>query len=197
MRSPTGSPVYILDADRTAGELLCGNLKVHGFDCVLSSSPREFWSSLDRRLPDALVASVDIDGILDVVERMSLANVLVIATQAKPDVSKTVLAMKAGATDVLLKPLQADDLGRTIKDWLQRPNGVTGLSVVPARLVDLPALTVRERQVLQHVINGASSKIIGRALGLSPRTVELHRAHIMQKLGARNAADLVRMVVAP
>jgi two-component system response regulator FixJ len=56
-------------------------------------------------------------------------------------------------------------------------------------------LTERERQVLAQVIGGASNKVAGRRLGISPRTIEVHRAHIMEKLGARNAADLVRIAL--
>jgi DNA-binding CsgD family transcriptional regulator len=56
-------------------------------------------------------------------------------------------------------------------------------------------LTPREREVLGHVIAGASNKEAGRTLGISPRTIEVHRARIMDKLGAKNTADLVRIVV--
>ena len=61
------------------------------------------------------------------------------------------------------------------------------------RVVEL--LTPRERQVLGQVIAGASNKVAGRSLGISPRTIEVHRAHIMEKLGARNTADLVRIAL--
>jgi FixJ family two-component response regulator len=61
------------------------------------------------------------------------------------------------------------------------------------RVVEL--LTARERQVLAQVIAGASNKVAGRRLGISPRTIEVHRAHIMEKLGAKNAADLVRIAL--
>ena len=61
------------------------------------------------------------------------------------------------------------------------------------RVVEL--LTTRERQVLAQVIAGASNKVAGRHLGISPRTIEVHRAHIMEKLGARNTADLVRIAL--
>ena len=57
------------------------------------------------------------------------------------------------------------------------------------------ALTERERAVLVQIVKGDTSKVVGRALGISPRTVEFHRANIMQKLGARNAVDLVRKVL--
>ena len=60
---------------------------------------------------------------------------------------------------------------------------------------ELTELTPRELQVAELIADGASNKEAGRRLGISPRTVELHRAHVMEKLGARNAADLVRIVL--
>ena len=58
-------------------------------------------------------------------------------------------------------------------------------------------LTPREREVLEQIVDGASNKQIGRDLGISPRTIEVHRARIMAKTGAKNAADLVRIVLGP
>ena len=63
--------------------------------------------------------------------------------------------------------------------------------MVPERV----ALTAREREVLAEIAGGASNKEVGRHLGISPRTVEVHRARIMEKLGARNVADLVRIAL--
>jgi two-component system, LuxR family, response regulator FixJ len=60
---------------------------------------------------------------------------------------------------------------------------------------DVSSLTPRERQVLREIMAGASNKEAGRTLGISPRTIEVHRARIMEKLGAKNAADLVRIVL--
>ena len=68
----------------------------------------------------------------------------------------------------------------------------TGL---PASVTGAKLLTPREREVLTQVIEGASNKEAGRHLGISPRTIEVHRARIMDKLGAKNAADLVRIAL--
>ena len=65
----------------------------------------------------------------------------------------------------------------------------------PSDVGDVSSLTPRERQVLAEIMAGASNKVAGRRLGISPRTVEVHRASIMEKLGARNAADLVRIAL--
>lgn len=73
-------------------------------------------------------------------------------------------------------------------------------SVHAAEAVELKCgerLTPREREVLAEIVAGASNKEAGRHLGVSPRTVEVHRARIMEKLGARNAADLVRIALGP
>ena len=78
--------------------------------------------------------------------------------------------------------------------WSSRPANGNGAM---AEVKGSDQLTPRERQVLEQVIAGASNKEAGRTLGISPRTVEVHRARIMDKLGAKNAADLVRLVLRP
>ena len=76
-------------------------------------------------------------------------------------------------------------------------NSATPVADSQAEANGVGSLTPREREVLARIIAGASNKQAGRALGISPRTVEVHRAKIMDKLGARNAADLVRIVLGP
>jgi DNA-binding CsgD family transcriptional regulator len=65
----------------------------------------------------------------------------------------------------------------------------------PSEAGDVSSLTPRERQVLAEIMAGASNKVAGRTLGISPRTIEVHRARIMEKLGAKNACDLARIVL--
>jgi FixJ family two-component response regulator len=104
--------------------------------------------------------------------------------------------MKHGALDFLEKPFSSDTIvGRVraaVKVWREARGGeIDGLANFPGRHL----LTCREREVLSQVARGASNKEAGRRLGISPRTVEVHRARIMDKLGARNAADLIRIVL--
>jgi len=75
-------------------------------------------------------------------------------------------------------------------------NGAMSVADSQAETNGVDALTPREREVLEAIIAGASNKVAGRKLRISPRTVEVHRARIMEKIGARNAADLVRIVLA-
>jgi DNA-binding CsgD family transcriptional regulator len=71
----------------------------------------------------------------------------------------------------------------------------TPVADAPAEGSGVGSLTPRERQVLAEIMAGASNKVAGRTLGISPRTIEVHRARIMEKLGAKNACDLVRIVL--
>jgi DNA-binding CsgD family transcriptional regulator len=82
-----------------------------------------------------------------------------------------------------------------IMAWPQRQANGHGAPGYLAGVKGAELLTPREREVLDRVIAGASNKEAGRTLGISPRTIEVHRARIMDKLGAKNAADLVRIVV--
>jgi FixJ family two-component response regulator len=107
-----------------------------------------------------------------------------------------VQAMKLGAADFLEKPFSAgvliDRVREAVLTYRRSVVGqIDGLSDFPG----LDLLTRRERDVLAQVTRGASNKEAGRRLGISPRTIEVHRARIMDKLGARNAADLMRIVL--
>jgi FixJ family two-component response regulator len=115
------------------------------------------------------------------------------------DISCAVEAVKSGAFDYVVKPLDARAIvmrvAGAIAAYTRRSvhtNGGNG------SLFEFPGetlLTPREREVLAQIAAGASNKEVGRRLGISPRTVEVHRARIMEKIGARNAADLVRIVL--
>ena len=76
----------------------------------------------------------------------------------------------------------------------EQPQGIA-IDLGAPRFPGADRLTPRERQVLAYITDGVSNKLAGRRLGISPRTIEVHRAHIMVKLGARNTADLVRIVM--
>jgi FixJ family two-component response regulator len=105
-----------------------------------------------------------------------------------------VSAMKKGAKDFMSKPCFADAVVGRVQLALAEKRGLNG--AIP-NVVAVPGgdrLTPREREVLQRISAGASNKEAGRQLGISPRTVEVHRARIMEKIGARNTADLVRIV---
>ena len=110
------------------------------------------------------------------------------------DIAMAVKAIKNGSLDFIEEPMRT----REIVGWLDQAIGAYArrhANRSPLHFSRRETLTRREREVLAQFAAGASNKEAGRKLGISPRTVEDHRANIMKKLGARNAADLIRIVM--
>jgi two-component system, LuxR family, response regulator FixJ len=109
------------------------------------------------------------------------------------DVSMAVAAMKAGAADFLEKPFEADAFLAAIGAVLNAPHNDTKSGDTEASRRRLQKLTSREYEVFEHLVSGKSNKEIAAQLGISPRTVEFHRAHIMQKMAIKGLPELVRL----
>lgn len=109
------------------------------------------------------------------------------------DVRVTVKAMKAGAIDFLAKPFSNDELFASVNEAFTHAdaNKKNNLWIADLRLC-YDRLTDREREIIQHVAGGMSSREVGERLGLSPRTVEVHRRSIMKKMEAKSLVDLAR-----
>jgi len=99
--------------------------------------------------------------------------------------------------DVVTKPINTEQLIQSVLDSLRQDVhlGAVEGGRRPVEVRGFSQLTPREREVLQLITNGQSNKEAGRELGISPRTIEVHRARVMEKLGARNTADLMRIVL--
>jgi FixJ family two-component response regulator len=124
------------------------------------------------------------------------APIFIISAQA--DIPMAVDAIRHGALDFIEKPFDANAVvvrvREAIEAWIRRMENGFG-DILPHQFPGHDALTPREREVLGQIASGASNKEAGRTLRISPRTIEVHRAHIMEKLSAKNAADLVRIVL--
>lgn len=124
------------------------------------------------------------------------ATVPVIFISARGDVPTAVAAMRHGAFDFLLKPFSNEELLQRVDTALARDAEIRlslqELAQVRARR---DQLTPRELDVLARLVKGMSNKVMSEELSLSIRTIELHRAHVMEKMGAKSIAQLVRMVM--
>ncbi|QFT78446.1 Transcriptional regulatory protein FixJ [Erythrobacter sp. THAF29] len=135
-------------------------------------------------------------GIAIVLERLSRLGIWlpVIAFEADPRPGRIVEAIKAGALDYLSLPIDPDRFGRCLAR-IEKEAEVFGDA--RRRMIEardrIESLSGREREVLEWLAEGSSNKVIARELDISPRTVEIHRANMMNKLGARHAAEAVRL----
>lgn len=193
--------VHILDPDANTCEALSVLFRLEGFQTAFSFESEGFFSSIERKQPDVVILSLKTDGDqgLTALKRIKAlrTGTPVFVLSEKQDVTEAVEAMKEGATDIITKPIDTERFVRAVRDALRRDVhlGAVQGGRRPIEIRGFNQLTPRERDVLQLITNGQSNKEAGRDLGISPRTVEVHRARVMEKLGARNTADLMRIVL--
>jgi FixJ family two-component response regulator len=190
--------VYIIDDDRHVRDTLDAVLRVHGYQVQQFASAIHFLASCDRNRVACILADVRMPGMdglelqEEIVRRRIPTSTIIITGHA--DVKLAVRAMKAGAFDLLEKPFDNQSLLKLLplalaaaKEKLQRIQTME-------RARDLLAgLSPRERQVAELVSDGLPNKLIADRLSLSTRTVELHRAHVMDKLGVATVASLMNL----
>lgn len=185
--------VAATSADRAERARICYSLGYHAeiyvsVDELLAASPSDGIILLDD--------CSDRGGMAAIFQRMAARGMWcpVIALAAEIHPRRVVTAVRAGAFDYIALPLDARELSHALE---QAQRDASAQCAVQRRAVEarmkIAALSARERQVLEALANGSSNKIIARDLGISPRTVEIHRANMMTKLGAGHAADAVRL----
>jgi FixJ family two-component response regulator len=193
--------IHIVDTDPATCEALSVLFRLEGFQTVFSVEAGHFIASLSRRRPDVVVVNLQLGedsglALLRRVKSMRTGTPVFMLSEA-PQIDAAVTAMKLGAADVITKPIDTEHLLTVVRDALRRDVHL-GAMHGGGRAVEVRGfsqLTPREREVLQLITNGQSNKEAGRELGISPRTIEVHRARVMEKLGARNTADLMRIVL--
>lgn len=146
---------------------------------------------LDLRMPD-------MDGLevqAELAERGITLPVIVLTGHG--DIGLAVRAMQAGAVDFIEKPVMQDRLIEALERGFRQLDSETAglLEATEARTI-LSRLTAREREVLEDLANGLSNKLIAHHLNVSPKTIEVHRANMMRKLGVRSLADALRVAFA-
>jgi two-component system response regulator FixJ len=192
-------PVHVVDDDEAVRDSLRFGLELEG---LVVRTYADAHALLAADLPPAGCVVTDfrmpeIDG-LQLQARLAERGVRlpVLVMTAHGDVPVAVRALKAGAVDFLEKPFEDGQLAAAVRQALdvnQRALAGAAASADAARRIAL--LTPRECDVLELMVTGKSNKEIGRALGTSPRTIDVHRARVFHKLEAHTLPDLVRLVL--
>jgi FixJ family two-component response regulator len=176
-------------------------IRASGRDPVSFAAASEFLAAYEPQHAGCLICDIVMPGMTGLELQTELnragSTLPVIFISAHGDIPTAVTAMQKGAFDFLVKPFSNEELlerveaalGRAELLWHERHE----LDRIRARR---DSLTSRERDILDRMAQGSSNKVMSHELSLSVRTVELHRARVMEKMGARSIAELVRMVLA-
>ncbi|WP_293882043.1 response regulator [Sphingomonas sp.] len=193
--------VYLVDDDEAIRHSASFMLKTSGFIVTAFASGIDFLKAANGLGPGCVLLDVrmpDIDGLAVQAELKARGIVLpVIVMTGHGDVTVAVSAMKGGAVDFLEKPFEKLELLAALSDGFARIDQSGHRADRAERaVVRLEALTLREREVLRGLVNGLPNKTIGYDLGISARTVEIYRAHLMTKLEVRSLAEVLRIAFA-
>jgi two-component system, LuxR family, response regulator FixJ len=193
--------VYVVDDDEAVRDGLSGLLDAGGYTCRTFSAAQEFLQAAPTLRPGCVIVDIRMPAMdgLELQRRLAaqgLSFPLIVIT-GHGDVALAVRAMKAGAVDFIEKPFGAKMILESTKNAMSHvaePQEANALEVTAKARVE--SLSRREREVLQGLLAGLANKSIAYDLGLSPRTVEVHRGRLMQKMRARSLSELVRLGLA-
>ena len=192
--------VYVVDDDAAVRDSLRSLLELEGFQVSAFASGAAFLQSLDSSAKGVLLLDVrlpDING-LDVQRRLAASGsaLKIIIITGHGDVPMAVKAMQAGAADFIEKPFKGGIVVDSVRHALAAdPPSAPAPSADDEVVARIERLTRREKEVLEQLVVGRQNKVIARELGISPRTVENHRAHVMEKMEAHSLSHLIRMAL--
>jgi two-component system response regulator FixJ len=192
--------VFIVDDDSGIRSSIRVLMKSVGLPAMPYPSAKEFLDAYHPHQPGCLVLDIRMPGMsgLELQEALNErgAVIPVIFITGHGDVPMAVEAMRHGAFEFLQKPFRDQDLIDRIQKALARDQETrVSLREHGKTRARIASLTPREREVLELLTSGKANKMMAQDMGLSQRTIEIHRAHVMEKMGAKSVAQLVRMVM--
>ena len=195
-REPT---VFVIDDDKDVRDFLLELISSIGLRVAVYASPREFLDAFEPSSPGCILLDIrmpDMSGLelqKELAERAIRLPVIILTGHG--DVQVAVHAMKAGAVDFIEKPFNNELLLDRIQKAVAASVDAESTWINQDEIVRrLEFLTPRERQVLDLVVAGETNKDVARRLAITEKTVEVHRARVMEKMRAKSFADLVKMV---
>lgn len=197
--APAPLLVHVVDDDPGVRRSLCLLLSAHGYATAPADSAEAFLERFEPGAPACLLLDIRMPGMsgmdLQLRLRERAPDLPVVMLTGHGDVPLAVRAMKNGAADFLEKPVREQALLAALGDVGARLSARRAAPLAdPAVAERLARLTTREREVLDELLLGKTSKEIAGTLGISRRTVEIHRARVREKMEARSLADLMGMM---
>ena len=191
------TPVYVIDDEVAVRRTIATILISEGMAAVTFSSALEFLDRIETLQPGCVVSDVrmpDLDGMALLERLASLkSGFAVVLITAHGDIRMAVKAIQYGAVDFIEKPFDNETLIGVVRKAQRILERRKLARDKPGDRSRLEKLSEREREVFDRLVAGQSNKVIAHELSVSPRTVEFHRANIMEKLQAENLAELVRL----
>lgn len=193
--------VYIVDDDAAVRDSMAQLLAMHGYETRQFPDAAGYLGEVEKLPRGCVLLDIRMPGmngmeLQEELRRRGRSEPIVFVT-GHGDVGLAVKAMKAGATDFLQKPCAEDELIHAVRDAIAGKRQAQPAGEIDERAqAALLRLTEREREILGYVSKGLTSKAIAQRLGISVRTVDIHRANIMNKTDTRNVVELVRLALA-
>ena len=193
--------VHVVDDDDAVRRSLALLLVSFGYGTETYASAEAFLAAVGRARAGCVIVDIRMPGMggLELQEELHRrgCTMPVIVVTGHGDVGLAVRAMKAGAIDFVEKPYSDDELMRAVSfAFVRFEDARQHQAQIAAAEARIGALTPREKDVLKLLVAGRPNKVIAHELGISPRTVEIHRANVMEKLDCRSLAEAVRLSLA-
>jgi two-component system response regulator FixJ len=201
LERPAELLVYVVDDDEAVRESLSALLEAKGYTARSFGLARDFLAAAPTLRPGCLIADIRMPGMdgLELQRELTARSFrfpLIVIT-GHGDVPLAVRAMKAGAIDFIEKPFATEAIIASIDAAMARVSESAQRGPLGATAAErIGLLSPREREVLQGLLAGLPNKAIAYDLAISPRTVEIHRARVMEKMGARSLSEVIRMSLA-
>jgi FixJ family two-component response regulator len=195
------SIVFVIDDDASLGASVSSLLRSVGLQARVFASTSEFLQEKRPNVPSCMVLDVRLPGVsgIDFQADLSKRNIHIpiVFMTGHGDIPMTVRAMKAGAVEFLTKPFRDQDLLDAVQLALERDlSRIESEKAASGLKSKFETLTPREREIMALVASGLMNKQVAGKVGLSEITVKVHRGRVMQKMGAKTLADLVRIAEA-
>jgi len=195
--------IFVVDDDPAIRDLLALLFSRRGYKVVCFADGGSLTAAMRTQSPTCILLDVHIPGAsgIDILKDLSSQNhpAPIFIISGKGDIPMAVDAIRSGALDFIEKPFRGNDIVMRVEQAIAADRQRKAKQRAPARtqfyFPGSEPLTAREQDVLAQLVTGATNKEAGRQLGISHRTIEIHRARIMEKLGAKSVADLIRIAL--